>query len=281
MKNKLQKLLCALAAATLLPVLLAVALPSQGMATVTTTADPVPVTTGWAVNSYTTTDGRSFFARVPTCQPATEQACIDFINQARQVILYTHPLGGAEDATSAASSLNYLAGLQPNTIFAYPVSFGGTKAWDSGVCCTTQPVDETTYGVQLVQRIDADFGVNLNRVGVMGVSNGGMLAHRLACDRPDVFRAGASFAGTYTGPCATGGVRIAQWHGGADTVVPVNGGSSTFGGRTYTFPPATAIGTRMATGTLFSLVIIPGLGHSPYPLVYVWQLQWLNSQFVG
>lgn len=243
---------------------------------------PVPVkasaavTTGWEIKQFTQDDGRTFFARVPTCAPATDQACVDSLAQPRQLIIYSHGAGTAENEAKATQALNGLASIWPNAMYVYSVSKDATLRWDSGICCTYERrVDDVGYLVKAVEQLDVDYGVKRTGVGLIGDSNGGMLSHKAACERPDVFKAAASFAGTYTGQCDKKGVILAQWHGGADTVLPVSGGDAKIDGRTLTFPPASAIATRMSAGSQFTLTVEPGLGHFPHYWIYWQELVWL------
>ena len=253
-----------------------VSLLVQVVAPVPAGAGATAVTTGWEVKEFIQDDGRTFFARVPTCVPATDQACVDSLAQPRQVILYSHGAGTAEHQNQATLALNNLAAIWPNAIYVYSVSKDATRRWDSGICCTYEKrVDDVGYLVKAVEQIDVDYGVKRSGVGLIGDSNGGMLSHKAACERPDVFRAASSFAGTYTGPCDGKNVILAQWHGGADEVVPVNGGQYTIDGRTLTFPPAAAIATRMSVGSQFVLTVEPGLGHFPHWWIYWQELVWL------
>ncbi len=253
----------------------------QAVVPVPVGASAAAVTNGWEVKQFTQDDGRVFYARVPTCAPATEQACVDSIAQPRPLVIYSHPAGTQEGQSNATAALNNLAAIWPNVIFVYSVSKGGTLRWDSGICCTYETrVDDVGYLVKAVEQIDVDYGVKRSGVGLMGDSNGGMLSHKAACERPDVFKAAASFAGTYTGPCNKDGVNLAQWHGGLDAVVPYNGGNTWIDGRTLTFPPAGAIGARMSAKSSFTLTAVPGLAHDLYmrPDIYWHELIWLAGK---
>lgn len=251
----------------------------QAVVPVPVGASAAAVTTGWEIKQFTQEDGRVFYARVPTCAPATEQACVDTIAKLRPVVIYSHGAGVPETQSQATTVLNNLAGLWASAIYVYAVSKDGTHRWDSGICCTYETrVDDVGYLVKAVEQIDVDYGVKRAGVGLLGDSNGGMLSHKAACERPDVFKAGSSFGGTYTGPCDQKGVILAQWHGGADTYMPLNGGSVKFDGRVLTFPPAGAIGSRMTAGSTFVLTVEPGLGHFPHYWIYWQEMVWLAGK---
>src|SRR4051794_11678180 len=56
-------------------------------------------------------------------------------------------------------------------------------------------VDDVGYLMSLVRDISAVYAIDPKRVFVMGHSNGGFMANRLACDHADVFAAAVSWAG--------------------------------------------------------------------------------------
>lgn len=240
--------------------------------------ETVNVTTGWEVKKYTHADGRTFFARVPTCQPMAEQGCVSFMSVQRPLIVYGHAAGVSESETMANNALNNLAAYKADVIYLYAISKDNTRRWDAGSCCTKTPVDDVSYLVSSIQLVGNEHSVNSTKIGILGDSNGGMLAHKAACERPDIFRAGASFAGTYTGVCDKPKVKLAQWHGGSDNVVPVNGGTVVIDGRSITFPPASDIGTRMAKGSQYMLTVTPGLGHTADYWTYWGEIVWLSNK---
>jgi polyhydroxybutyrate depolymerase len=89
-------------------------------------------------------------------------------------------------------------------VVAYPNGFsrfpGGRLAtWNAGGCCgdaRDRKVDDVGFTRALVAAIMKRVNIDSRRVFATGMSNGGMMSHRLACEAPDVFRAVASVAGT-------------------------------------------------------------------------------------
>ena len=75
--------------------------------------------------------------------------------------------------------------------------------------------------------VQARWRVDAGRVFATGMSNGGMLAHRLACDAADVFRAVASVAGTdATERCSPSRpISVLHIHARDDTHVLFDGGA--------------------------------------------------------
>lgn len=115
--------------------------------------------------------------------------------------------GGGGDAAFMADDTRY--GLQRQAdqggfIVAFPngasrLPGGRLATWNAGACCghaRDQASDDVGFARAVVGAIEARYAVDARRVFATGMSNGGMLAHRLACEAADVFRAVASVAGT-------------------------------------------------------------------------------------
>ena len=61
------------------------------------------------------------------------------------------------------------------------------------------------------------------RITVVGFSNGGMMAYRLACERPDVVDTIGVMSGTLEIPHCDGHITALHLHGSEDTAVPFTG----------------------------------------------------------
>jgi len=88
-------------------------------------------------------------------------------------------------------------------IVAFPNGTGamGDKfaTWNAGACCgkaRDQRVDDVAFMRTLVADLQRRYAIDAGRIFAMGMSNGGMMSHRLACDAADLFAAIASVAGT-------------------------------------------------------------------------------------
>lgn len=116
----------------------------------------------------------------------------------------------------------------PNGYSRFP---GGKLAtWNAGGCCGNardRGIDDVGFVRALVARVQSQVSIDGARVFATGMSNGGMLAHRLACEAPDVFRAVASVAGTdATSRCAPSRpVSVLHIHARNDTHVLFTGGA--------------------------------------------------------
>ncbi len=102
----------------------------------------------------------------------------------------------------------------------------GLQFWNATEACCDfgdTGVDDVGYLSSIVDEVSAAIPIDPARVVVLGHSNGGFMAYRLACERPDRFPAIASLAGS-TGwdarDCAADRpIAVLQMHGDADTDV--------------------------------------------------------------
>lgn len=111
-------------------------------------------------------------------------------------------------------------------VVAYPDGIG--RSWNAGVCCGPARdggVDDVGFLWALVQAVGAAEGVDPDRVYVTGISNGAMMAYRLACDLPGSFAAIGPVAGSLMVACPQPPpTSILHVHGLEDHNVPFAGG---------------------------------------------------------
>lgn len=106
----------------------------------------------------------------------------------------------------------------------------GRRAWNaSAACCGRgRRVDDARFLRAVIQDVRARYDVDDDRIYVLGKSNGGFMAHTLACRSADLVAAIVSFAGA--GPPRARSCRpsepvsVLQLHGTADPVVAYGGG---------------------------------------------------------
>lgn len=111
-------------------------------------------------------------------------------------------------ATTAQQQM-LITGLLPiadasGFIAVHPVGIGQT--WNAGLCCgeaQTQGVDDVGFTRVLLDRLADELCVDPGRVYAMGLSNGGLMAHRVACELGWVTRNGCAPGAT---PYFTAGV---------------------------------------------------------------------------
>ncbi|PLY01565.1 MAG: hypothetical protein C0622_06915, partial [Desulfuromonas sp.] len=107
---------------------------------------------------------------------------------------------------------------------------GRLATWSAGECCgyaRDNGVDEVAFVRGMIADIAAKVAIDKKRIFATGMSNGGTLAHRLACEMADIFTAVASVAGTDNTTVCTPARPISVMHIHAldDTHVLFNGGA--------------------------------------------------------
>ena len=112
----------------------------------------------------------------------------------------------------------------------------------SGIACANK-VDDVRYFTDLIDALERDFTIDPARIYLTGLSNGGAMTQRLACELSDRVAAIAPIAGgnqfaalDYCTP--TRPVPVLEMHGTADHCWPYAGGRQTCIG----FAPTTAVG---------------------------------------
>jgi polyhydroxybutyrate depolymerase len=81
----------------------------------------------------------------------------------------------------------------------------------------------------LIDKLEDDYAVDPKRVFVTGISNGGMMSYRLACELSEKIAAAAPVEGAQNLTCRPSRpVSIIVFHGTADRLVPFNGGTTPF-----------------------------------------------------
>ncbi len=175
---------------------------------------------------------------------------------------------------------------QDHFLVAYPD--GLHRAWNAGGGCCGTPaadhVDDVVFLSSMVTTIEEEVPVDPHRVFATGISNGGMMAYRLACDTT-LFAAIGPDSATLMGPCPhPAPVSVIHIHGTADHNIPYGGGpgdgpghvdgpsvpslNATWRGVDSCAPPTTAtqgvVTTSVAAcpdGRSVELVTIAGAGH--------------------
>ncbi len=76
---------------------------------------------------------------------------------------------------------------------------GMFATWNAGACCGAardEEVDDVGFIRVVLERVMGQLNIDRQRVYATGMSNGAMMAYRLACEMPDLIRAVAAVAGT-------------------------------------------------------------------------------------
>ena len=132
------------------------------------------------------------------------------------------------------------------------VNSEGHAFWTaSRSCCTFEgsAVDDSDYLSRVIATVVSTQGTDPQRVYVLGHSNGGFMAHRLACEHADRVAAIASLAGALDADADCTPARpvsVLQVHGRADQTILYDGGE--IGGKPYTSATRTVALWRRADG---------------------------------
>ncbi len=117
-------------------------------------------------------------------------------------------------------------------IVAYPNGTGiwnRLLTWNSGGCCgyaASRKIDDVAFIAKLIGHMVERFNIDPDRVFVTGVSNGAMMAYRLAAEIPRQIAAIATIAGTLNiePDRIRSAMPILHFHGTDDHLVPYSGG---------------------------------------------------------
>ncbi|MFT4624865.1 MAG: polyhydroxybutyrate depolymerase [Myxococcota bacterium] len=142
-------------------------------------------------------------------------------------------------ANAAAQDLYFQATARVETdqvIVVLPdgkVDEGGSRFWNAASACCDfygDGVDDVAYLTRLLDEVEESFPVDPERVYLVGHSNGGFMAHRLACELGGRITAYASLAGgAEDRECASGVASVLQLHGTADDTIPFDTNGWTLG----------------------------------------------------
>jgi polyhydroxybutyrate depolymerase len=146
----------------------------------------------------------------------------------RPLVVALHGFNGDATYYESVSNLDSTAGK--NGIFViYPD--GLNESWNAGTCCgqsVVDNVDDVGFIAAVIKDFAAWRSIDRNRIAIDGVSNGGMMAYRFACERSDLVDVIDVMVGTDVAPTCSFSrpVSLLHVHGLADQLVPFNGGSS-------------------------------------------------------
>lgn len=170
--------------------------------------------------------------------------------QPRPLVIALHDAGGSPEGMIQISQLD-LAAQQHGFTVAFPEGmFGGT--WNAGWCCNTafvEGVDDDGFLSALLDELVAAHPVDPDRVYLVGVSAGAVMAFAAGCQMADRVAGIGSMAGAMQlDDCAPSRpLSMIAIHGTADTVVPYEGGPVIEEAQaTADAPPARAVADRWA-----------------------------------
>ena len=148
------------------------------------------------------------------------------------VVIVLH--GGGGNAEGVAKTSGFTAKADEERFIAiYPNGTGRLRnrllTWNSGNCCGyahEHNVDDVSFIRALIWQVRKEFDVDGRRIFVTGISNGGMMSYRLACELSDIIAAIAPVAGAhnYEQCSPVRPVSVVAFHGTADLHVLYEGG---------------------------------------------------------
>lgn len=145
------------------------------------------------------------------------------------LVLDMHGFSSNKEQQEAISGWNALAEAEG---FVVVRPDGYFNSWNGGgFCCgTAQSLDLDDVGLMraIVEEVSSQLCIDPKRVYASGLSNGGALSHRLACEAADLFAAVAPVAypldfAPFSGCQPSRPIAVMHSHGIFDTVVPYYG----------------------------------------------------------
>jgi polyhydroxybutyrate depolymerase len=186
---------------------------------------------GTTVTCWLEHDGlvRYYLLRVPAEHPG----------RTVPVVVALHGLGSEPESIEGMSGLSELADKE-GFMAIYPAGIEITqtpdcpkgqpttlRGWNAGGCCAgpaEDDIDDVGFILRVLEEVDKKVAIDFHRVYAVGMSNGGFMASRLACDVPEIFAAVASVEGGLSTPCDPDvPVSILYVHGTEDPAVPYDG----------------------------------------------------------
>ena len=170
----------------------------------------------WTINSGG--KDRTVYVRVPSKYDATKPTPVvlnfhGYTSNAKEQAAYTGMERKADEA---------------GFIAVHAEGIGTQKSWNAGACCgdaMETKVDDVALVSAIIDELEAKLCVDAKRVFATGMSNGGFLSHRLACELSNRIAAIAPVAGVMGIPTCTPTrpVSVMHFHGTSDYLVPYDG----------------------------------------------------------
>jgi polyhydroxybutyrate depolymerase len=166
---------------------------------------------------------RTYLLHVPASYQATQPSA---------AVLLFH--GGQGSATTIGAITSSSPGGfsafadQKNFIAIYPDSVSGT--WDDGRATITNRTNDVAFTAAALDAVALDYNIDSKRIFATGISNGGMLTHRLGCELSKRLSAIATVAANMPSDIVAGcnpeqALPVAVFSGDADPVMPYAGGT--------------------------------------------------------
>ena len=145
--------------------------------------------------------------------------------------------GGGNGAQLAKSAGLIDEAAKEGFVLALPEGssrFGKLETWNAGGCCAyamREKIDDIGFIRALIDELERTQPVDAKRIYVVGMSNGGMMAERVAIELGDRIAGAAVFVGALFGnePRPVAAVPMLIVNAEKDEQVPIAGGTSTTG----------------------------------------------------
>lgn len=155
---------------------------------------------------------------------------------------YSRPLplvvslhGYSGNGWSNAAYMHHFDSIHENEhLLLYPdgtINLVGMRYWNAtdGCCQFSGDVDDANYLLNLINEAIQNYGADPDGIVITGLSNGGFMSHRMACDAGGSIRAIVALNGVtwddFSKCPDTGRPDILHVHSTADTVIAYNGGA--------------------------------------------------------
>lgn len=162
-------------------------------------------------------------------------------NRPIPLVMALHGGGGTgQRMVELTVDLNGLAD-EAGFIVVYPD--GVEKHWNDGREIQTrrasaENIDDVGFIAVLIERLSEIYAIDPSRVYALGISNGGMMSYRLACELPETFAAVAAVTASMSEELAAScdpsqSTSVLVMNGDKDPLVPWDGGTIRFGRREF------------------------------------------------
>lgn len=151
-------------------------------------------------------------------------------NKAVPLVIVLHGGGGNASKTVETTGFSKKSD-EAGFIVVYPNGTGRLKkilTWNAGNCCgyaLEHNVDDVGFIRELINHLEKELKIDGRRIYATGISNGGMMAYRLACELSDKIAAIAPVAGAFNiERTPENPVSVIIFHGTGDQHVLYGGG---------------------------------------------------------
>jgi len=143
----------------------------------------------------------------------------------RKLVIVLHGGFGSDEQAEKSYGWDALAERE-GFIVAYPNGVGRT--WNAGACCGSAAkdnIDDLGFITAVIKDIVRNDKIDPEKVYVAGISNGGALAYRYACEGEFPIAAIGSVSGGLSSACSSPhALSVMEIHGQDDRHIPIAGG---------------------------------------------------------